>query len=119
MRRIALVCTLSLVVATPVSALNANAPESCATGPIEKTYGGTPWLVASCSDDKSLVFVAKEGSPAAPFEFDLYYTGNGYDLTGKGTGNRKATDAAYAELSKLTGSAIRALIAETQGVKRK
>jgi len=119
MPRVFFACTLSLIAATPVSALDANAPESCATGPIEKTYGGSSWLVASCSDGKSLVFVAKEGSPAAPFEFDLYYTGNGYDLTGKGTGNRKATDIAYAELSKLTGSAIRALVTETQSVKGK
>ncbi len=119
MRHVLLACALSFTFVASAAALDPKAPESCATGPIERTYGGTPWLVASCSDDKSLVFVAKEGSPGAPFEFDLYYTGNGYDLTGKGTGNRKATDAAYAELSKLTGSAIRALIAETQGVKRK
>ena len=65
------------------------------------------------------MFVAKEGSPAAPFEFDLTYTGDGYDLTGKDAGNRKFTDAAYADLRKLTGSAIRALVQETQKVPTK
>ena len=99
---------------TPALALNAKAPESCATGPVEKTYGGSTWLVASCSDGKSLVFVAKEGSKAAPFEFDLTYTGDGYDLAGHGTGDHTATAAAYAELQKLTGNDVRALVAETQ-----
>src|ERR1700729_113054 len=98
MRRILLVSALVLMSATPALALDPGAPAQCATGPVEKTYGGTVWLVVSCSDGKSLVFVPKEGSKAAPFEFDMTYTGDGYDLTGKGQGDRKATDAAYAEL---------------------
>lgn len=103
-----------LALSSPVLALDPGAPESCATGPVTKTYGGTKWLVASCSDGKSLVFVAQNGSPAAPFEFDLTYTGDGYDMTGHGKGNRKYTDAAYGELSKLTGEAVRALVEETK-----
>ncbi|MBV9991225.1 MAG: hypothetical protein JOZ72_08010 [Alphaproteobacteria bacterium] len=109
-----LTALLLLTAAAPALALDPQAPESCATGPVTKTYGGTPWLVASCSDGKSLVFVAKDGSPAAPFEFDLTYTGDGYDMTGRGKGDRKYTDAAYAELSKLTGDAVRALVDETR-----
>ncbi len=99
---------------TPALALDVKAPESCATGPVEKTYGASAWLVASCSDGKSLVFVAKEGSKAAPFEFDLTYTGDGYDLAGHGKGDHTATGAAYADLQKLTGNDVRALVAETQ-----
>jgi hypothetical protein len=116
-RRLAIVL-LAVLTATPALALDTKAPESCATGPIVKTYGGSKWLVASCSDGKSLVFVAQEGSAAAPFEFDLTYTGDGYDLTGKGSGDRKATDAAYAELQKLTGTSVRALVQETLGAKK-
>jgi len=112
--RIATAAFLALVLATPALALDPKAPESCATGPVTRTYGGTPWLVASCSDGKSLVFIAKEGSKAAPFEFDLTYTGDGYDMTGRGKGDRKYTDAAYAELSKLNGDAVRALVEETK-----
>jgi hypothetical protein len=112
--RIAMAAIACLVAATPALAIDPKAPDSCATGPVTKSYGGTPWLVASCSDAKSLVFVAQEGSKAAPFEFDLTYTGDGYDLTGHGGGDRKLTDAAYAELQKLTGTAVRALVAETQ-----
>ena len=103
-----------LALSVPALALDPGAPESCATGPVIKTYGGTKWLVASCSDGKSLVFVAQTGSPAAPFEFDLTYTGDGYDMTGRGKGDRKYTDAAYAELSKLNGEAVRALVEETK-----
>lgn len=116
--RIATAAALLLVLAAPAHALDASAPESCATGPVVKTYGGTEWLVASCSDGKSLVFVAKEGSKAAPFEFDLTYTGDGYDMTGHGGGDRKYTDAAYAELQKLTGPAVRALVDETKTAKK-
>jgi len=110
----AFLAALIVLSAAPALALDPGAPESCATGPVVKTYGGTKWLVASCSDGKSLVFVAQEGSAAAPFEFDLTYTGDGYDLAGHGQGDRKATDAAYAELQKLTATAVRALIEETR-----
>ncbi len=109
-----LLAALLVLAASPALAADVKQPESCATGPVEKTYGGTVWLVASCSDGKSLVFIAKEGSKAAPFEFDLTYTGDGYDLTGHGTGDRKLTDAAYAELTKLTGPAVRALVEGTR-----
>jgi hypothetical protein len=114
MRRVAFVFLAALTAAPPALAVDAKAPESCATGPVAKTYGGTEWLVASCSDGKSLVFVAKDGSKAAPFEFDLTYTGDGYDLTGHGKGERKFTDAAYADLQTLTGTAVRALVEETR-----
>jgi hypothetical protein len=117
MRRAALILPL-LLAATQAFAADVKPPESCATGPIIKTYGGSNWLVASCSDGKSLVFVAQEGNAAAPFEFDLTYTGDGYDLTGKGSGDRKATDAAYAELQKLTGASVRALVQETLDAKK-
>lgn len=119
MRRALLVSTLAFLPATPALALDPGQPAQCATGPIEKTYGGSVWLVASCSDGKSLVFVAKEGSKAAPFEFDMMYSADGWDLTGKGQGDRKATDAAYAELSKITGPQVHALVQETQKIKHK
>jgi hypothetical protein len=117
-RRIALAVLFALS-ATPALAVDRNAPEQCITGPIEKTYGGTLWLVASCSDGKSLVFVAKEGGKAAPFEFDLTFTGNDYDLAGHGKGDRKFTDAAYADLQKLTGKDVLDLLTATKAAKSK
>ena len=118
MRRIALAALFALSV-TPACAIDPNAPEQCITGPIERTYGGTPWLVASCSDGKSLVFVAKEGGKAAPFEFDLTFTGDDYDLAGHGKGDRKFTDAAYADLQKLTGKDVLDLLQATKAAKPK
>jgi hypothetical protein len=107
-----------LAFATSASAAVAKHELHCVTGPIEKTYGGTTWLVHSCTDGRSLVFTATS-KPAAPFEFDLTYTGKGYDLDGRGKGDRKATDAAYADLQKLRGKDILALIKETQSAERK
>ncbi len=118
MRRVTLAALLALSV-TPVFAAEPNAPEQCITGPIEKSYGGTPWLVVSCSDGKSLVFVAKDGSKAAPFEFDLTFTGNDYDLAGHGKGDRKFTAAAYADLQKLTGKDVLELLNATKAAKHK
>lgn len=104
--------------ATSAIAADAKPQLHCITGPVEKTYGGSKWLVHSCTDGKSLVFTAQAGA-AAPFEFDLTFTGNGYDLDGKGKGNRKATDAAYTDLQKLRAADILKLIKETQAVKPK
>jgi len=39
----------------------------CDIGPLNKSYGGTPWLVYSCNDEQTLVFVSERGSPASPF----------------------------------------------------
>ncbi|HEX3651607.1 MAG TPA: hypothetical protein VHU18_02150 [Rhizomicrobium sp.] len=107
-----------LAFVTPVFAAGAKPDLHCVTGPVEKTYGGTKWLVHSCTDGKSLVFTAVS-KPAAPFEFDLTYTGNGYDLDGHGNGDRKATDSAYGDLQKLRGRDIVALLKETQGAEQK
>jgi len=119
MRRSLFVSAFLLLQNAPVGAAEPSPPEQCITGPIEKTYGGTPWLVVSCSDGKSLVFVAKEGSKAAPFEFDLTFTGNDYDLAGHGKGDRKLTAAAYADLQKLTGKDVLELLNATKAAKHK
>lgn len=119
MRHVLRAFALVLMSAAPAFALDRGQPAQCATGPVEKAYGGTVWLVASCSDGKSLVFVAKDGSKAAPFEFDMMYSADGWDLTGKGQGDRKATDAAYAELSKIGGAEVHALVQETLKTKHK
>ena len=89
---------------------------ACNLGPIEKTYGGAPWHVYSCNDGKSIIFVADTGA-AAPFVFSFISAGDGYHLNGEGTGDRKATDAAFADLQKLTGNDIQRLLQETKAVK--
>jgi len=108
---------LVLLASTALLAAESKPQLHCATGPITRTYGSTKWLVHSCTDGKSLVFTAAPGNPAAPFEFDLTFTGHGYDLDGKGRGKRAATDAAYADLQKLKAAEIHALVKATQSVK--
>jgi hypothetical protein len=87
---------------------------SCNIGPLDKTYGGSSWQVYSCSDGKTLVAVAAKGSAAAPFHFVFTPDATGYDLKGAGSGSRKATDAAYKDLSAFSASDVRALIAATK-----
>jgi len=86
----------------------------CKIGPITKTYGGTKWLVYSCSDTHTLVVVSAPDSPASPFYFLLAPENDGYRLHGEGTGNKSATDAAYKELSALSEGDVVSLIAETK-----
>ena len=86
---------------------------NCDVGPLNKTYGKTRWLVYSCSDDRTLVFVSAPGSPAMPFYFRLY---NG-QLTGEGTGDKLATDAAYEEIKALSTSDVKELVRQTKAPK--
>ncbi len=91
----------------------------CESGPVAKSYGGTKWTVFGCDDGKSLAFVADKASPAAPFTFMLIYANKDYDLSGRGTGARKATDAAYADLQKLSAADVLALLNATKAAKPK
>lgn len=93
-------------------------PLKCDRGPIEKSYGKTPWLVYSCEDGRSLVLVTAPGSPAMPFYFMLYARDEAYRLYGEGTGSKAFTDAAYRELSVLSAAEIKALIEQTKSHKK-
>ncbi len=87
---------------------------NCMTGPLTKTFGSTDWLVYSCDNNRTVIFVTAPGSRASPFYFRLSPDKDGYHLTGEGTGNQEATDAAYEDLSKLSEQDIAALIAEAR-----
>jgi hypothetical protein len=78
-----------------------DSPLDCSIGPVDKTYGGTSWIVYGCRDGKSVVVVAAAGNPAGPFYFMFFPEADGYKLVGEGTGDKKATQAAYDELSAL------------------
>ena len=93
-------------------------PLTCKTGPITKTYGGTNWLIYSCSDNQSLALVSEPNSPASPFVFFFQRTDDGqYRISGEGTGSRSATDAAFKELSALSQLEIEAILAATHSQK--
>jgi len=101
---------------TPAHAVNppASTPLECKSGPVNKTFGGTAWLVYSCSDDHSLAFITPNGSEAFPFYFFYSWENGTYRLVGEGTGRKDLTDAAYTELKALSASEIAALIAQTK-----
>ena len=86
----------------------------CKIGPVTKTYGNTPWLVYACNDDHSLTLVSAPGSKAMPFVFMFHWENGGYQLTVAGTGNKTATDAAFAEIRSFTGDTILKLLEETK-----
>jgi hypothetical protein len=89
-------------------------PLSCTVGPIKRLYGKTQWLVYSCDDSQSVVVVTDAGSPASPFYFFFVFDGKGHELHGEGTGDKAATDAAFAELKALTESDIADLVRQTR-----
>jgi hypothetical protein len=103
---IALICISSFGFAEPKK-LN------CEVGPITKTFGGSNWLVYSCGDFQSVIFVTAPGSPAMPFVF-IHADGK---LQGEGNGKKEFTGPAYAELKQLSESQIKQLIEETKKVK--
>jgi hypothetical protein len=87
-------------------------PIKCKVGPIDHSFGGTEWQVYACDDGRSLLTRAKDGNPAAPFYFILAATEKGHELYGEGTGDKAASDAAYADLQKLGEAAIAELYAQ-------
>ena len=119
MKHVMLSVLFALGSAAPAAAQQQIAAMKCDTGPVQKTYGGTKWNVYSCTDGQSIIIVATPGNPATPFIFRFAHDSTGYDLTGEGSGERKYTDPAYAELQKFGGPTIHALIEETKAVAKK
>ncbi len=87
---------------------------NCNIGPITRSYGGTNWLVYSCDDHHSLIFLSAPDNPGAPFYFLMAKQESGYQLNGEGTGNKDATGAAFADLKKLSEQEIASLIEQTK-----
>lgn len=90
----------------------------CESGPINKTFGKTRWLVYGCADGRSIVVVSAPDSPAFPFYFMVFPGENGYDVVGEGTGRKEATSMAYDDLKALSEAAIKALHAEASDRKQ-
>jgi|SRR5580704_8743615 hypothetical protein len=117
MKPVALICALPLAAALtllPAAGEEPKAQLKCDVGPTNKTYGNTQWLVYSCDDSRTVVVVAAPGSPAMPFYFMFSPGQNGYQLSGEGTGQKDATDAAFNELHGLSERDIAILIEQTR-----
>src|ERR1700739_1406015 len=98
------VCFLPLfsaVGALATTPLPENGVVPCDVGPVTKTFGSVPWLVYSCKDSKSLLFLRPPGSPAAPTYLFLTYTTGGYHLSSEGTGSQARCAAALEHLGCL------------------
>ena len=95
------------------------APMDCSTGPVQRAYGGSDWLVYSCADRRSVVVVSAPGSRAGPFYFMLNATAAGHNVVGEGNGDRTLTDRAYAQLAALSEADLNQLVTQTRAVPKK
>jgi hypothetical protein len=118
MKPLALICALPLMTALTLLPAASEEPKAqhlkCEIGPINKTYGKSQWLAYSCDDSLTLVIVAAPGNPAMPFYFMFSPHEKGYQLSGEGTGQKDATDAAFNDLHGLSANDIAAVIEQTK-----
>jgi len=102
----------------PLIAQGDSEQRRCDIGPLKKAYGRTNWLVYSCSDEKTLIFVSDAGSPVMPFVFALILRGDEYELSGEGaTSRRDLTGAAFDEIKILSKLEIDKMINLTKKIK--
>ncbi|CAN5553362.1 hypothetical protein BH09PSE4_BH09PSE4_17700 [soil metagenome] len=90
----------------------------CETGPIDRQFGGTDWIVYACDDGGSVVIVSKAGNPASPFYFVASPKDGSYVLNGEGTGSKVASDAAGDAINALGSAGFRQLFDAASHVKR-
>ena len=103
-----------VVACLPLPSLAQQAQLICTTGPITKTFGGSKWVVNSCTDERTIILMAVRDNPAAPCFITLAPAPDGYSINGRGQGDKQATNAAMEELGGLSVADIHALIAETR-----
>ena len=119
----ALAMLLAATAASPSTAAppedDGAAPMACEVGPLQKEYGGTDWVVYSCSDGRTVVIHSAAGNPAMPFYFMFFQDGTDLRLYGEGTGEKKYTEAAFKELEPMTAQDVATLVQETMAVKSK
>ncbi len=108
----------ALVLALSAAAAHAEpqapAPLTCETGPVQRQFGGTDWLVYSCDDGRSMVVISASGNPASPFYFILTPLDGAYKIYGEGNGSKAASDAAGGDLARLQQDDLAKLLAETK-----
>jgi hypothetical protein len=106
------ICAALHVVVTHAAVTPADKPPSlnCDRGGDIERYGGSEWIVYGCSDGRTLIFATTKENPGSPFVFILTPKDGDYQLYGEGTGDKRATDATYAELKALTTTQITALL---------
>lgn len=89
-------------------------PLVCEVGPVNRTFGGTSWIVYGCDDGKSLAAISEPGNPASPFVFIVAWKNGEYVVSGEGDGSREASSLAYDALRALSKDEIEALYDSAQ-----
>ena len=105
---------VAILVCLPLSAGAQTAPMDCRVGPVIKTFGGSKWVVNSCSDGRTVVLMATNDSPAFPCFIKMEPATQGYNINGRGKGDKQATNAAMDELAALSVADIEGMIDETK-----
>ena len=89
-------------------------PKPCNVGPVARNLGGAKWNVLSCSDGRSLVFVAAKGNPAMPIYFMVQRNEESPKIVGEGNGSKEYSAAAYEEIKKMTATEFDELVEATK-----
>ncbi|MGN7833206.1 hypothetical protein ACTJI2_16515 [Pseudoxanthomonas sp. 22568] len=108
-----LVMSFACVPLAPAQADDQVAPLQCDIGPLQRTYGGTEWVVYACSDKKTVVIYTDSSNPGKDFFFMFTPKDGQLQLYGEGNGDKKYTAAAFDELKSMTQDDVDALIKET------
>ena len=116
MRYVALACMLVSFAGAVIAQPSTPPAMKCEIGPVSREFGGTNWIIYSCDDAGSLVFVSARGNPAFPYTFLFIHEAGRYTLQGAGTGDKQASKAAGDAISALPAQAIAVLLAETRKI---
>src|SRR5256885_14395942 len=65
----------------------------CETGPVIKTFGGTPWKVFTCNEDRHLQFIPVPNRQAGDVILMLFFDGGGWLVLDMGTMMRTSSEA--------------------------
>ena len=109
---------VAVAICLPLPAGAQTAPMDCTVGPVIKTFGGSKWVVNSCSDGRTVVLMATNDSPAFPCFIKIEPLTEGYNINGRGKGDKQATNAAMDELAALSVADIHGMIGETKQLQK-
>lgn len=113
----ALIASLAVAVvlaALPVHAQQAEQPLTCKTGPVSQDFGGTHWVIYSCSDRQTVIIVAPPENPASPQFFTVRPDGQGVLASGEGSGKQEYSSKAFAEVVKLKAADLANIVERTR-----
>lgn len=109
---------VAILACLPLPAGAQTEPMDCRVGPVIKTFGGSKWVVNSCSDGRTVILMAMNDSPAFPCFIKIEPSTKGYSIDGRGKGDKQATNAAMDELGALSVADIHGMIDETKQLQK-